>query len=227
MKEIIHDEQVARPREQTKMDNQVAVISGMIAGVAGLSTFLMVHALWIMPIWFILPIGLMIALLGGAAVGWAYAEVQHKLPSRPWTAIALAALIVACLLPATILAELRQPMFNVTPAGAIFQMALGRAIFLFIAELPLSAAIVGASLGWWLARTRRAAGAMALAGIIFALGPGHNIPFIGGTGGVTKEWAIMGAVIIIAALIQTELYVALVKRDLKNLTSESRMPLSE
>jgi len=74
----------------TKSMNREGAISGMIAGVAGLLTFLTVHALWIMPIWFILPMGLMVALLGGAAVGWAYAEVQHKLPSRPWTAAAMA-----------------------------------------------------------------------------------------------------------------------------------------
>jgi hypothetical protein len=219
MKEINHYEQgnkaILGSSHPAKTNSQIALISGMLAGVAGLLTFLIIHALWITPIWFILPLGLMVALLGGSAVGWAYAEVRHKLPPRPGTAAVVAVLIVAILLPATILAELRQPMFAITPAGAVFQMALGRAIFVFIAELPLTAAIVGGLLGWWLGRTRRAAGAMALAGVIFALGPGHNIPFIGGTGGLAKEWIIMGAVIVVAALVQTEAYARLNTTDPK------------
>jgi hypothetical protein len=190
----------------------------MLAGVAGLLTFLIIHAWWITPIWFILPLGLFVAVLGGAAVGWAYAEVQHKLPRRPWTAAAVAALIVVILIPATILAELRQPMFAITPGGAVFQMALGRAVIIFIAELPFTAAVVGGLLGWWLGRTRRATIALALSGVIFALGPGHNIPFIGGTGGVGKEWIIMGAVIAVAALVQTETYARLDRAERKNVS---------
>jgi hypothetical protein len=218
MTDNIYNEQ-AKPaspelRCSTKGNTQVALISGMLAGVAGLLTFLIIHAWWITPIWFILPLGLFVAVLGGAAVGWAYAEVQHILPPRPWTAAAVAALIVVILIPATILAELRQPMFAITPTGAVFQMALGRAIVIFIAELPLTAAVVGGLLGWWLGRTLRATIALALSGVIFALGPGHNIPFIGGTGGVGKEWIIMGAVIAVAALVQTEVYARLVRADL-------------
>lgn len=202
-------------RLSTKGNTQVALISGMLAGVAGLLVFLIIHAWWITPIWFILPLGLFIALLGGAAVGWAYAEVRHKLPSRPWTAVTVAALITVILLPATILAELRQPMFAITPAGAVFQMGMGRAVIIFIAELPLTAAISGGLLGWWLGRTPRAVLALALSGVIFALGPGHNIPFIGGTGGVGKEWIIMGAVIAVAALVLTEVYARLASADPK------------
>jgi membrane associated rhomboid family serine protease len=68
MKEIIHDEQITQSKHRAKTDSQIALISGMLAGVAGLLTFLTVHALWIMPIWFILPMGLLVALLGGAVV---------------------------------------------------------------------------------------------------------------------------------------------------------------
>jgi hypothetical protein len=187
----------------------------MLAGSAGLFVFLSIHAWWITPIWFILPIGLFVALLGGAVVGWAHAEVEHRLPPRPWTSAAVSAFAVLILIPATILAELRQPMFAITPAGSVLQMALGKAIVLFIAELPLTAAITGALLGWWLARTRRAAAALALSAVIFALGPGHNIPFIGGTGGVGKQWIIMGAVIVVAALVQTVVYARLDRADAK------------
>jgi len=43
-----------------------------------------------------------------------------------------------------------------------------------------------------------------VAGFVFALGPGHNIPFIGGTPGVGKELAIMTAVTLVAALVLVE-----------------------
>jgi len=59
-------------------------------------------------------------------------------------------------------------------------------------------------LGWQLGRTRRAAAATALAGFVFALGPGHNIPFIGGTSGVPKELSIMGAVLLASSLVLVE-----------------------
>ena len=56
----------------------------------------------------------------------------------------------------------------------------------------------------WLGRTRRAALATAVAGLVFALGPGHNIPFLGGTPGVGKELAIMTAVTLVSALVLVE-----------------------
>ena len=43
--------------------------------------------------------------------------------------------------------------------------------------------------------------ATALAGLIFALGPGHNIPFIGSTPGVPLELAIMGIVILVSSFV--------------------------
>ncbi|OGO33266.1 MAG: hypothetical protein A2Z16_17650 [Chloroflexi bacterium RBG_16_54_18] len=52
-----------------------ALIAGVSARIAGLLAFLVVHHLWIRPIWFILPVGLVIADGGGLAVGWAYGEL--------------------------------------------------------------------------------------------------------------------------------------------------------
>ena len=50
---------------------KASLIPGVLAGVAGLLVFLEIHHVWIKPIWFILPSGLMIAAAGGLAVGWA------------------------------------------------------------------------------------------------------------------------------------------------------------
>jgi hypothetical protein len=186
-------------------NNNAALIAGVLAGITGLLAFLIVHALWIMPIWFILPIGLLIAGVGGLAVGWSYVELRDRLPQRPWTAPAMVVIISVILLPALLLAELRQPMFTVSPTG-VANLAIGvpEAVIRFIGELLLMATITGGLLGWWLGRTRRAAVATAVAGFVFALGPGHNIPFIGGTYGVGKEVVIMSIIIIVSALVLVE-----------------------
>jgi hypothetical protein len=188
-------------------NNNAALIAGVLAGIIGLLAFLIVHALWIMPIWFILPLGLVIAGAGGLAVGWSYAELRNRLPKRPWTAPAIIVVISVILLPALLLAELRQPMFTISPAGVV-NLAIGvpEAVIRFIGELLLTATFTGGLLGWWLGGTRRAAVATAVAGFVFALGPGHNIPFIGGTAGVGKEVVIMVIIIIISALVLVEGY---------------------
>jgi hypothetical protein len=80
------------------------------------------------------------------------------------------------------------------------------AVICFIAELLLTATLTGGLLGWWLGRTWRAAGATAVAGFVFALGPDHNILFIGGTSGVGKEVVIMVIIIIVSALVLVEGY---------------------
>jgi hypothetical protein len=149
---------------------------------------------------------------GGMAMGWAYQEVRHQLPPQPWTAVAIITLSVVTLLPATVLAELRPPMFALTPAGPVFQMDLSVAILIFLTELLLTATLTGGVLGWLLGRSHRAALAVGLFGFIFALGPGHNIPFIGGTGGVGKEWVIMGTVIVLSALLLVEGHAWLMQR---------------
>jgi hypothetical protein len=83
----------------------------------------------------------------------------------------------------------------------------------FVGDLLATATIVGGLAGWWLGRTRRAALATAVAGFVFALGPGHNIPFIGGTPGVGKELAIITVVIGISALALVESYAWLTARE--------------
>jgi len=181
-----------------------ARIAGAVAGIAGLLAFLTLHALWIVPIWFILPAGLLVAGGGGLAVGWAYAELSSGLPRRLWTALAVVGVITVILLPAFVLAELRAPLFAVTPAGAVQAVATWVIVARFAGELLATATIMGGLVGGWLGRTRRAALATAVAGFIFALGPGHNIPFIGGTSGLGKQLAIMASVTLISALVLVE-----------------------
>ena len=165
-----------------------AFIAGVVAGLAGLLAFLVLHALWLVPIWFILPVGLLVAGGGGLAVGWAYAELRHRLPRRPWTALAVVGVIGVILVPAFVLAELQAPVFTVTPAGPVQTVATSLIVARFVGDLLATATLVGGLVGGWLGRTRRAALATAVAGLVFALGPGHNIPFLGGTPGWARSW---------------------------------------
>jgi len=70
-----------------------------------------------------------------------------------------------------------------------------------------SATIAGAGLGWLIARSRRAAGATALAAFAVAIGPGHNIPLLGGTPAVAKELAILGIVVGVASIVLVQAHV--------------------
>src|SRR2546428_12860196 len=116
-----------------------ALMAGLLSGVAGLLVFLTIHHFWIKPIWFILPPGLLIAALGGLAVGWSYAEIQAGLPPRPWTAPAMFALIGTILTPAILLAQLRPPPLDLSTVAIIDGTSTGIVIARIAIELLLTA----------------------------------------------------------------------------------------
>jgi len=177
------------------------LIAGVLAGMAGLLVFLIIHHYWIRPIWFILPFGLFVAGLGGLAVGWAYHELSPNLPAPPWNGLAFVALIGIILAPAILLAEIRQPLFSIAEGEAELAVPIWYAVAVFILELLVTAALVGGLAGWLIGHTPRAALATALAGFIFALGPGHNIPFLGSTPGTLKGIVILLAIILSATIV--------------------------
>ncbi len=183
-----------------------ALTAGVLSGVAGLLVFLVIHHFWIRPIWFILPMGLPIAAGGGLAVGWAYSELLPGLPPRPWSAVVLIAVIGACLTPAVILAQLRPPMFTAMSENAQLTVSTGRAVAIFVFQLLLTAGGVGALAGWWIGGSGRAALATALAGLVFALGPGHNIPFLGNTAATGKGIVLLLSVVVVSAVVLVEVH---------------------
>ncbi len=190
-----------------------ALTAGAAAGVAGLLVFLVIHHLWILPIWFVAPVGGLVAVLGGLTVGAAYHELIPHLPRRPLTELAVIGLIALTLLPALLLAQLRGPVFELRgPDNAVLLVSPAEAGFAFVVSLLASATLVGAILGWLIAGTRRAAAATAAASFVFALGPGHNIPFLGGTSGVPKELVLIGASVTVAAIVLVEGHAGLVRR---------------
>jgi hypothetical protein len=183
---------------------KASLFAGALSGIAGLIVFLIIHHFWIMPIWFILPFGLLIAGLGGVAVGKAYQELLPKLPLRPWRAIAIVGLIIAILLPSIVLAELRAPMFDISGPSALLVLSVRQAALIFILELLLTATLVGGIAGWIICHTRKAALSTALAGLIFAIGPGHNIPFLGSTPGTLKGVVMLFAVVLVSSVVLVE-----------------------
>ena len=191
---------------------RAALFAGVLAGVAGLLVFLVVHHVWIAPIWFILPPGLALAALGGLAVGWAYGELEHRLPPRPWRHVAWACLVGLTLVPALVLAELRPALFDAETGQLSPGTSLGTVAARFAAELLLPALIVGALSGRALAG-RRAAGIMGLAGLVFALGPGHNIPLLGGTPGAAKGAVLLLAIVAVSTVVLVEAHARLARRD--------------
>ncbi|MCC7359839.1 MAG: hypothetical protein IT317_10200 [Anaerolineales bacterium] len=182
-------------------ERQAAWLTGPLAGIAGLLVFLTLHQLWIRPIWFILPLGLVVAVGGGLAVGWSYAELLPGLPPRLWRLPALVALIALTLLPAVVLAELHPPVFTVVAGEVVLAVSVARLVFSFGVELLLAATVIGGVAGWLIGRTRRAAGATALAGFVFALGPGHNLPFLGHTPATGLGLGLVAAIILSAATV--------------------------
>ena len=74
----------------------------------------------------------------------------------------------------------------------------------FILELLAPAMILGGAMGWWLGRTWRAVLATGLAGLVFALGPGHNIPFLGNTPVAGKGLVLLFAITLTSAFVLVE-----------------------
>ena len=188
-----------------------SLMAGVLSGIAGLLVFLTLHHFWIQPIWFILPPGLLIAGLGGIAVGWAYQELLPNLPPRPWTAFAVIALIAVILLPSILLAQLREPMFDISIPGGVLNISVGRATTTFILELLVTATLAGGIAGWLIGHTPRAALATALAGFVFALGPGHNIPFLGSTPALWKGIVLLLAIVGVTAIVLVEVHARLME----------------
>jgi len=184
---------------------ETAVAAGVVAGIAGFGVFLVAHHLWIVPIWFIAPVGLVMAGAGGAVMGASYATLRPRLPRRPWTAPAVAALSAGMLAPAVLIGELRGPIFALEAnGGGTLLVPPTEALVDVLVGLLGTSALVGAIVGALIGRHLRAVGATTLAAIALAIGPGHNIPLLGGTPAVGKELSILGAVVVAAAVVLVE-----------------------
>jgi hypothetical protein len=92
-------------------------------------------------------------------------------------------------------------LFDISVPGGSLAVSVGKAAATFIFELLASASLMGALVGWLVARTPQAAASTALAGFVFALGPGHNIPFLSGTPATLKGVALLLAIVSVSAVV--------------------------
>ena len=99
------------------LSRQASVRAGVIAGVAGFAVFLLIHHLWIVPIWFIARVGGLLAAAGGAAVGGAYAVSFPTCRDVRGPLIAVITLVAVVLFPAIVIAEVRAPIFVMDRSG--------------------------------------------------------------------------------------------------------------
>jgi hypothetical protein len=113
----------------------------------------------------------------------------------------LVVIIGSILAPSIVLAQLRPPPLDIATGAIAPGQTTGRVIALFVLELLLTAVLMGGGAGWLLGRTARASTAMGLAGLIFALGPGHNIPFLGNTPAAGKGLTLLGAIVFVSAVV--------------------------
>jgi hypothetical protein len=124
----------------------VVAVAGAISGEVGLLVFLTTHHVWIVPIWYILPAGALFAGFGGLAVGWSYAEMRSRLPSRPWKQVARFELMVTTLALPMVLAPIRLPMVDVAVARLVASTT--DLILRFRFALLVPPMLVGALEGW-------------------------------------------------------------------------------
>ncbi|MEO6350998.1 MAG: hypothetical protein ABIP53_10140 [Candidatus Limnocylindrales bacterium] len=170
--------------------------------MAGRAVFLVLHHLLIIPIWFIAPAGVVMAVAGGAAVGAAYSELRPSLPRwRHMTVPALTFFMVLMLAHSIVMAEIRGPIYSMESSGGRLLVPAPEAAADIVVGLLGTTAFTGAIIGGLIARTRRAAMITGLATFALALGPGHNIPLLGGTLNVAKELAILGTTMVVASVV--------------------------
>ena len=74
---------------------------------------------------------------------------------------------------------------------------------------------IGAAAGWHLAG-RRAAWITGLAGLVFALGPGHNIPLLGGTAGAAKGAVLLASIVVVSTFVLVETHARLARPRARN-----------
>ena len=172
----------------------LALLGGAAGGVAGFAVFLVMHSIWIVPIWDSAP-AVTFAVLAGIAIGWAYDVHRVRLPAgaAARVTVVLAALTLT-LSPGLLLLPLRPPSSVGSPS--IIEIAVGAIATLLLLAMPFLAAAVGALIG----RSGRAAIASGLAVLTFMTTIGHNILLFGNGWRGVKMWTIILTVTAVAAV---------------------------
>ena len=148
------------------MAESPTIVAGAIAGAAALLVFVVVHAIWIVPIWGMLLM-LPLASAVGAIAAWPFAEMASRgtLPAAPYDGIAFSLILLATLIPTALYGAFAGPvdMHDIDVRALVVPLLL--------------AAPSGAAIGLLFGGSERSALALASAALALALTLGHNLPF--------------------------------------------------
>ena len=193
---------------------RASLIVGVVSGIVGLVTFLVIHAIWITPIWKVAVIGVFIAGGGGALTARCYTLARHRLPVRPLSWFAVFGMVAIPLVPCVILAAVLPPLLESESGQVVEPINIPWLVTGFFVILLVPAVTVGATMGWLIAKRRAAVALFAAMGLLMAPGPGHNLPLFGVFGDATgpqllKAFVLTFAPMAVASVVLVEAAVLL------------------
>ncbi len=179
-------------------DSYVAV--GVLCGFVCLGAFLVIHAIWIAPIWNVAVIGVILACAGGVVAARCYALARHLMPARPVSWIMVFGMLVAPLVPCVILTSALPPLLEAENGEIVHPINVPWLVTGFFVNLLIPATAVGAAIGWVITNRRSAVALFATMGLLMALGPGHNLPLFGVFGDATGAQLLKAFVLTFAPM---------------------------
>ena len=163
--------------------HRVPLLVGVTSGISGPVTFLVIHQIVVSPIWFISIIGVVISAGSGAVTAKCYSQtVRFRFP-RPLYSAYVFVLVVATLLPCTLLIKVVPPLLQAENGEVVHPINVPWLVSGFFVLLIIPAIGVGWLMGRYLTPRGNVGPMFALMGFLAALGPGHNLPLFGGASG--------------------------------------------
>lgn len=172
-------------------DPSPTLVAGAVAGAVALLVFVGVHAAWIVPIWGMLAMLPVAALVGALAV-WPFELSARTMPPAPFDGVVVAVILMAALVPTSVYGIVAGPVdqHRITWPALVVPLAL--------------AAPTGALIGAFLTGSAASAGALAVATTAFAFTLGHNLPFFpAGSPGGAKAIVLIVVPTVAAAIVFT------------------------
>ena len=152
---------------------------GAASGLTGLIVFLVIHAMWITPIWFIAIIGIVVSISGGLLTGKCYELSTRFNTWRPFRSLYVIALVSVTLVPCVLLIQFVPPLLEAENGEVVHPINVPWVVSGFFLLLLIPSAIVGWISGRILTGNKLSGGLFAIMGLLIALGPGHNLPLFG------------------------------------------------
>lgn len=157
------------------------LVAGAVAGSVALLVFVVLHAVWIVPIWGMLSM-LPIAALVGVIAAWPFEQISARgaFPPAPFDGIAFTALLLLTLVPSAVMGVLVGPVDRDRITAAAVSVPL------------LLAAPAGVLLGALLVGVNPASFGLGAAAFAVALTLAHNLPFFPiGSAGWEKAFGLV------------------------------------